>query len=233
MKSLLGRPRTTRPLPGVSRFIEVPHETEEQSTLNRGTYMLESSNRNGTRTARTFRKVLRLVEAVLTLGMMVAVSLSAQQSPPSATSWSGVVRTAAGQAVPGAKVTVSTTEKKQTAITGADGQFSIESVTHGLHTVTVRLTGRGPTAPITVNVTGATLALTVSDQNMLSVAAAEHTNSTGGSNAASGTGGEKLSSQAVSELPLNGRDFSTLLLLAAGTMLATLRWAGAHSPIST
>jgi hypothetical protein len=180
--------------------------------------MLESSNRNGTRTARTFRKVLRLVEAVLTLGMMVAVSLSAQQSPPSATSWSGVVRTAAGQAVPGAKVTVSTTEKKQTAITGADGQFSIESVTHGPHTVTVRLTGRGPTAPITVNVTGATLALTVSDQNMLSVAAAQHTNSTGGSNAASGTGGEKLSSQAVSELPLNGRDFSTLLLLAAGTM---------------
>src|SRR6202041_1038121 len=30
--------------------------------------------------------------------------------------------------------------------------------------------------------------------------------------------GEKLSSQSVSELPLNGRDFSTLLLLAAGTM---------------
>ncbi len=32
------------------------------------------------------------------------------------------------------------------------------------------------------------------------------------------TGGEKLSSEAVSSLPLNGRDFSTLLLLAAGTM---------------
>jgi len=32
------------------------------------------------------------------------------------------------------------------------------------------------------------------------------------------TGGEQLSGQAVSELPLNGRDFSTLLLLAAGTM---------------
>src|SRR5579875_2210259 len=32
------------------------------------------------------------------------------------------------------------------------------------------------------------------------------------------TGGEQLNSEAVSELPLNGRDFSTLLLLAAGTM---------------
>src|SRR3984893_12791219 len=115
----------------------------------------------------------------MTVGIVVAVWLSGQQSPSSATSWSGVVRTAAGQAVPGAKVTVSTTQKKQSAITGADGQFSIENVTNGPHTVTVRLTGRGPTAPITVNVTGATLALTVSDQNMLSVAAAQLINSTG------------------------------------------------------
>jgi hypothetical protein len=36
-----------------------------------------------------------------------------------------------------------------------------------------------------------------------------------------GTGGEELSSQAVSELPLNKRDFSSLLLLAAGTMTDT------------
>ena len=35
------------------------------------------------------------------------------------------------------------------------------------------------------------------------------------------TGGEELSSQAVSELPLNKRDFSSLLLLAAGTMTDT------------
>src|SRR5581483_11454625 len=35
---------------------------------------------------------------------------------------------------------------------------------------------------------------------------------------AAATGGEALSSQAVSELPLNKRDFSQLLLLAAGTM---------------
>jgi hypothetical protein len=35
------------------------------------------------------------------------------------------------------------------------------------------------------------------------------------------TGGEALSSQTVSELPLNKRDFSSLLLLAAGTMTDT------------
>ncbi len=38
---------------------------------------------------------------------------------------------------------------------------------------------------------------------------------------ARGTGGEKLSAKAVSELPLNKRDFSQLLLLAAGTMTDT------------
>ena len=35
------------------------------------------------------------------------------------------------------------------------------------------------------------------------------------------TGGQKLSAKAVSELPLNKRDFSQLLLLAAGTMTDT------------
>jgi hypothetical protein len=39
--------------------------------------------------------------------------------------------------------------------------------------------------------------------------------------AQTGTGGEQLSSKAVSELPLNKRDFSQLLLLAAGTMTDT------------
>ena len=43
----------------------------------------------------------------------------------------------------------------------------------------------------------------------------------GAANSAGATGGEKLSSESVSSLPLNGRDFSTLLLLAAGTMTDT------------
>ena len=39
-----------------------------------------------------------------------------------------------------------------------------------------------------------------------------------GQTSAQGTGGERLSSSEVSSLPLNARDFSKLLLLAAGTM---------------
>ena len=56
--------------------------------------------------ARTFHKAFRLVERCLLLGLMVAVSLEAQQSSPSAPAWTGVVRKAAGEPVAGAKVTV-------------------------------------------------------------------------------------------------------------------------------
>ena len=76
-----------------------------------------------------------------------------------------------------------------------------------------------------MDITGIAVVLTVSDQDVLSIAANPETsagvsngNTSTTSNAASGTSGEKLSSQKVNELPLNGRDFSALLLLAAGTM---------------
>ena len=42
--------------------------------------------------ARTFHKAFRLVERYLLLGLMVAVSLEAQQSSPSAPAWAGAVR---------------------------------------------------------------------------------------------------------------------------------------------
>jgi hypothetical protein len=158
---------------------------------------------------------------------MVAVSLKAQQTVPSPPAWTGVVRTAAGEPVAGAKITLFTpgAKKNLTAVTGTDGRFAIADVRLGPNNVSVQLPGRGPTGQVAVNITGASIVLTVSDQNELSIAASPQTsagvsngNPSTTSNAASGASGDKLTSQKVNELPLNGRDFSTLLLLAAGTM---------------
>src|SRR3984893_11518448 len=123
--------------------------------------------------ARTFHKAFRLVERCLLLGLMVAVSLEAQQSSPSAPAWTGVVRTAAGEPVAGAKVTVYTAaaKEKMTAVTGSDGRFAIADIRPGPHTVSMQLPGRGPTAPAAVDIIGITVVLTVSDQNVLSIAA--------------------------------------------------------------
>src|SRR6202521_5011055 len=159
---------------------------------------------------------------------MVAVSLDAQQSPPSAPAWTGVVRTAAGEPVAGARVTLYAPAAKEnvTAVTGTGGMFAFADIRLGPHNVSVQLPGRRPTAPAAVDIIGITVVLAVSDQNVLSIAANPQTPAAGvsngnpstTSNASSGTGGGTLSTQKVNELPLNGRDFSTLLLLAAGTM---------------
>ena len=177
--------------------------------------------------ARTFHRAFRLIKKYLVFGLLVAIALKAQQSSPSAPAWAGAVRTAAGEPVAGAKVTVFTpgAKKNLTAVTGTDGRFAIADLRLGPNRVSVQLPGRGPTRQVAVNITGVTIVLTVSDQNVLSIAANPQTSAgvsngipSTTSNAASGTSREKLSSQKVNELPLNGRDFSTLLLLAAGTM---------------
>src|SRR6202030_1494778 len=63
--------------------------------------------------------------------------------------------------------------------------------------------------PVDVVQGGAPVAVELSDRGELTLTTLQNQ---------TGTGGEALSSQAVSELPLNKRDFSQLLLLAAGTM---------------
>src|SRR5258706_15348790 len=83
--------------------------------------------------ARTFHKAFQLGERRLLLGLMVAVSLEAQQSSPPAPAWTGVGRTAAGEPVPGAKVTAYTAaaKEKTTPLTGSDGRFSMTAIRPG------------------------------------------------------------------------------------------------------
>src|SRR6202035_1200610 len=91
----------------------------------------------------------------------------------------------------------------------ADGSFVFEKLTPKTYHLSVEAGGRlylsdalvtipapDPNAALTVNSDG-TLALSVPQQKA--------------------GGGEQLNSKAVSEIPLNKRDFSQILLLAAGT----------------
>ena len=170
----------------------------------------------------THTRLLLLVGIVLAIPL--APSVGAQ-----AISVTGVVRTSAGAPVAGATVTITAAgaqQERHAAITGADGNFTVASLPPGPYTITVQLPGRPPTAPSAWNVGAASMVLAVSDENTLTISAESeapapvvpNSNPSAAENAAGATGGEKLSSQSVSQLPLNGRDFSTLLLLAAGTM---------------
>ena len=138
-----------------------------------------------------------------------------QTAIPAIPGWGGVVYNAFGQPVSGAKIEIFGQGGVRTVVTGAHGSFSFLDVAPGRYTLTVRMPNKAASAAISVRIPGTTVALTVSQKNTLSLSALPVAEM----NVARATpNGEQLSSQAVSELPLNGRDFSTLLLLAAGTM---------------
>jgi hypothetical protein len=159
----------------------------------------------------------------LGLCLLLVGSVGAQApASPAGLAWGGVVRDVSGSTVAGATVVLSGEEGVFRAATHADGSFSFLHVGAGRYGLVVERMGRAATAAVAVTLPGSPVFVTVSDHNTVSVAAmpggpaaAAGGNAAGGAGA---TGGEKLSSESVSSLPLNGRDFSTLLLLAAGTM---------------
>jgi len=127
--------------------------------------------------------------------------------------WGGTLRAAAGSPIASATVTLAGNGAKAEATTGADGRFSIGGVLVGQYKLTIEVGSNKSefAQPIDVVVGGPSVTITVSSRGEITVAAAQ-------AKQQAATGGEELSSQAVSELPLNKRDFSSLLLLAAGTM---------------
>jgi len=127
--------------------------------------------------------------------------------------WHGVLRNA-GQ-VPVPKATIYLKSRNGVigeAITGADGRFEVKDVPPGSYGLSVEVNHRTVISSESVSVAATTppVVLTLSEEGVLSVALLAEQRSRAGS--------EELSSQTVSELPLNKRDFSQLLLLAAGTM---------------
>jgi hypothetical protein len=145
---------------------------------------------------------------ILILSLALAHPSGAQQAQT--LSWSGVLHDASGQPVPGATIELFAASHTRATVTQPDGSFSFQDLLPDHYSVAVRLHGKRIAATVLVDLPASAVALTLTDQNTLSIVTLPTQPST--------SGGEQLSSQSVSELPLNGRDFATLLLLAAGTM---------------
>lgn len=148
------------------------------------------------------------------LGLVAAVLLSIAQGwaqPAGQSAWQGVLRSDGGSPIAAARIRLSGGGRHAEGVSGADGDFRLGPLPEGRYRLTVSAAGRTAVyaQPIDLTASPAAVALTLSGTGDLTVTAL------GGTEA---TGGEKLSSQQVSELPLNTRDFGTLLLLAAGTM---------------
>ncbi len=156
------------------------------------------------------------LQATLVLFLML-LPCRAQQS---AQTWTGTVRNANGAPVSGARIQLAAegahTELVQ-ATSGADGSFQVGPVRPGQYRLSLQLSSS----------TGEAVQLVLAPLKAVSVsfvvqAGGESLTVMPGVRRAgaqiANSGGEELSSHEVSSLPLNKRDFSQLLLLAAGTM---------------
>ena len=145
--------------------------------------------------------------------MFPAFAVSARSEQPDTTIWRGYLRNSASAPVAGARVRL-TGNATAEASTAADGGFMLPGLPPGQYKLTVEAEGRKIAYAQAIELTQAAPVevVTLSSRGEIEVTEQQQTGA---------TGGVALSSQAVSELPLNKRDFSSLLLLAAGTMTDT------------
>ena len=165
--------------------------------------------------ARTLLQILRKLPTAALLAVLcflLPFALSAQTTPSASSDITGTLRDADGQPIAKAVVRIKGPSGSRVTTTSDHGTFHFSDLAPGRYALVIRAAQRAATPAAFIQIPSLALSLTLSPQNALTVAAVP----TPSANAASG--GEQLSSKSVSELPLNGRDFSTLLLLAAGTM---------------
>ena len=154
---------------------------------------------------------------------LYASGLALAQSAPA--SWRGLVQDVAGK--PLGDVTVTLTEASRaralTATTNREGSFVLASVDPGRYSVSVQWQGGSARAGKTLEFrSGERVAGIIELSAGGRVVVIRHqSEAEAGQGEAQASGGERLSSQEVAGLPLNKRDFSQLLLLAAGTMTDT------------
>ena len=154
------------------------------------------------------KRLVRSAVPLLTLGLVFAMPLPAQEQ--ATVMWHGLLRDSAGAPIANAKVKLTGAATGE-ANTGADGSFTLSSLRGGQYILAIIAEGKTAAyaQAITLAPDGPPVVITLSNRGEIEVAEQQQTGA---------TGGVALSSHAVSELPLNKRDFSSLLLLAAGTM---------------
>ncbi len=151
------------------------------------------------------------------LRLTILISIFFLVSPASAapaSSWRGLLREAGGTRLGRVDIHLHSSDGNHdySVKTSSAGEFSFANIVPGSYEVS--LTSGGKTSRTTIVIKDAsalTLGLQVSQQGELRF-------DTATDSAPQASGGEHLSSGEVSSLPLNERDFSKLLLLAAGTM---------------
>ncbi|MGA8730025.1 MAG: TonB-dependent receptor [Terracidiphilus sp.] len=160
------------------------------------------------------RSIQRGLWALALIASLMCVEATAQTAGQA--EWRGVLHNAGGAPISGAEVELVAKGATAKAATGEDGRFQLSALATGQYHLTVQTNNRkvGFAEPIMLTPASAAVVLTLSARGEITVSELKQKEQTA-------TGGEELSSQAVSELPLNKRDFSSLLLLAAGTMTDT------------
>ena len=159
----------------------------------------------GIRPLRTKWALTRCTTVFLCFVFAVLVVQGQTQAP----AWRGTVQDESQHAIAAAQVKLQAGETNTSATTASDGSFVFETLPPETYHLSVEAGGRvyrsdalltipaqDPNAALILNSDG-TLALSVPQQKA--------------------GGGEQLGSKSVSEIPLNKRDFSQILLLAAGT----------------
>jgi len=159
------------------------------------------------------RRLPRNRQAILLLPLFLQIGWG--QAAPA--NWKGTLRDAAGGPVSGARIELhpfaKDAAKDLAARTGHEGSFEFREVPAGKYAVNVQWSGgSGSVAGEVEFAAGAQM------QQSLRLTASGGVLLQAGSQS---TGGEQLTGKQVSALPLNKRDFSQLLLQAAGTQTDT------------
>ena len=137
---------------------------------------------------------------LLTIFAVSCSSVPVWSQAPSA--WRGTLQDDSAHPVSRAKLKLDADGSHKTATTAADGSFAFDSLVSKTYTLSIEVNGRAyrGSAAITIPTQAATLTLTPDGTVLVGT---QETKTT--------AGGEQLTSKAVSEIPLNKRDFSQLL----------------------